>query len=98
MLNKFINKIGVDKILHFCVGAVISFCFSNVVMLQEGTIGINNIWISVIGIIVTMILECIKEFIIDDNPDKKDILATFLGSLIPFVVNAIGILFYIASN
>ena len=67
-------------------------------MLQEGTIGIYNIWISVIGIIVTMILECIKEFIIDDNPDKKDILATFLGSLIPFVVNAIGILFYIASN
>lgn len=98
MLDKFINKIGVDKILHFCVGAVISFCFSNVVMLQEGTIGINNIWVAVIGIIVTMILECIKEFIIDDNPDKKDIFATFLGSLIPFVVNAIGILFYIGSN
>ena len=98
MLDKFINKVGVDKILHFCVGAVISFCFSNIVMLQEGTIGINNIWIAVIGIIVTMILECIKEFIIDDNPDKKDIFATFLGSLIPFVVNAIGILFYIGSN
>lgn len=98
MLDKIINKVGVDKILHFCVGAVISFCFSNVVMLQEGTIGINNIWIAVIGVIVTMILECIKEFIIDSNPDKKDILATFLGSLIPFITNAIGILFYIASN
>lgn len=98
MLDKFINKVGVDKILHFCVGAVISFCFSNVVMLQEGTIGIDSIWAAIIGIIVIMIFECIKEFIIDNNPDKKDILATFLGSLIPFIVNAIGILFYIASN
>lgn len=98
MLNKFINKVGVDKILHFCVGAVISFCFSNIAMLQEGTIGIDNIWIAIIGIIVTMILECIKEFIIDGNPDKKDILATFLGSVLVFVVNVIGILFYIWSN
>ena len=98
MLDKFINKVGVDKILHFCIGAVISFCFSNVVMLQEEIIGIDNIWVAIIGIIVTMIFECIKEFIIDSSPDKKDILATFLGSLIPFVVNAIGILFYIVSN
>lgn len=98
MLDKFINKVGVDKILHFCIGAVISFCFSNVVMLQEGIIGIDNIWVAIIGIIVTMIFEYIKEFIIDSSPDKKDILATFLGSLIPFVVNAIGILFYIVSN
>ena len=98
MLNKFINKVGVDKILHFCVGAIISFCFTNVIILQEGTIGIDNLWCAIIGIIVTMILECIKEFIIDDSPDKKDILATFLGSVLVFVINAIGILFYIFSN
>lgn len=98
MLDKFINKVGVDKILHFCVGAIISFCFSNVVMLQEGTIGIDNLWFAIIGIIVTMILECVKEFIIDVKPDKKDILATFLGAILVFVVNAIGISFYIWSN
>lgn len=98
MFDKLINKIGVDKVLHFCVGAVISFCFTNVVMLQEGTIGVDNLWVAIIGIIVTMILECMKEFIIDGNPDKKDILATFLGSVLVFVVNAIGILFYILSN
>lgn len=98
MLDKLINKIGVDKILHFCIGAIISFCFTNVVMLQEGTIGIDNLWVAVIGIIVAMIFECMKEFIIDNNPNKKDILATFLGSVLVFVVNAIGILFYILSN
>lgn len=98
MLNKFINKIGVDKILHFCVGAIISFCFSNVIMLQEGTIGVDNLWTAIIGIIVAMFFEYIKEFIIDGNPDKKDFLATFLGSVLVFIVNAIGILFYIWSN
>ena len=98
MFDKLINKIGVDKVLHFCVGAIISFCFTNVIILQEGTIDVNNLWAAIIGIIVTMILECMKEFIIDDTPDKKDIFATFLGSALVFVVNAIGILFYIWSN
>lgn len=98
MLDKFINKVGVDKILHFCVGAIIAFCFSNVTMLQEGTIGVNNLWFAIIGVVVAMILECIKEFIIDGNPDKKDFLATFLGSVLVFIVNAIGVLFYIWSN
>lgn len=98
MLEKLINKIGTDKLLHFSFGAVISFIITNVIMLQEGTIGIDNIWIAVIGIIVAMVLGCIKEFIIDSESDKKDILATFIGSTIPFMTNAVGILFYTLSN
>lgn len=98
MLEKFVNKFGYDKLLHFAFGAIISFVFTNVMILQEGVAGISNIWAAIAGIVVTMILECIKEFIIDGNPDKKDILATFIGSVVPFVVNAIGVLFYIASH
>lgn len=98
MLENLVNKFGYDKLLHFAFGAIISFVFTNIMILQEGIIGVSNIWDSIAGIIIAMILECMKEFIIDDKPDKKDILATFIGSVVPFVVNAIGILFYIASH
>lgn len=97
-LDNFINKIGIDKVLHFCVGAIIAFCVSNVFMSREGIVGVNNIWFAIIGIVAAMIFEFIKEFILDNTPDKKDILATFLGSAFVFVVNVIGILFYIWSN
>lgn len=97
-LDNFINKIGIDKVLHFCVGAIIAFCISNVFMLREGIVGVDNIWFAIIGIIAAMIFEFIKEFILDSTPDKKDILATFLGSVFVFIVNIIGVLFYIWSN
>lgn len=97
-LDNFINKIGIDKVLHFCVGTIIAFCVSNVFMLREGIVGVNNIWFAIIGIIAAMIFEFIKEFILDSVPDKKDILATFLGSAFVFIVNVIGVLFYIWSN
>ena len=77
MLEKLVNKFGYDKLLHFAFGAVISFVFTNVIMLQDGITGVSNIWVAIAGIVITMILECIKEFIIDATPDKKDILATF---------------------
>ena len=54
--DNFINKIGIDKVLHFCIGAIIAFCVSNVFMLQEGIIGVYNIWFSIIGIIAVVIL------------------------------------------
>lgn len=76
-LDNFINKIGIDKVLHFCIGAIIAFCVSNIFMLREGIVGVNNIWFAIIGIIAAMIFEFIKEFILDSTPDKKDILATF---------------------
>lgn len=98
MFEKLIAKFGVDKLLHFFAGAVVTFVISNVLILQEGTAGVDNLWFPIAGIIATMVLETMKEFIIDTTPDKKDMLATFLGSLVPFVVNAIGILFYVLSN
>lgn len=99
MLNKFINKIGIDKILHFCIGAIISFCISNVIMLQEGitNININILSFVIFGVIFASFFGVIKE-IIDGKIDKYDIIATISGSLLPFIVNGIGIVFYIMSN
>ena len=98
MLTDFINKVGVDKILHFTFGAIISFVITNIIIIQEGIINVNVIWASIIGVIVALIIELFKEFIVDNNVDKKDILATVLGSILPIVVNSIGYLFNIWSN
>lgn len=91
------KSIGIDKVLHFLVGALISFCVANVAALQEG-MEIGNVWLgSVMGIAAAMMLEFIKEFVIDNVADWKDILATFLGSLLVLVANGIGTLFYYLS-
>lgn len=98
MLTDFINKVGVNKILHFTFGAIISFVITNIVIIQEGIIDVSVIWASIIGVIVALIVELFKEFIVDNNVDKKDILATVLGSILPIIVNTIGYLFNIWSN
>lgn len=98
MFDTLINKIGVDKLLHFAFGAVIAFTFTIVTSLQEGVVG-NGLWaFPIIGIIVAMILECMKEFVMDEKPDKYDILATFAGAVFTYIPFAVGILFYIWSN
>lgn len=97
-MDEILNKIGTDKVLHFLVGAVIAFSVSNMMMLQEGTVGTDNLWVAIGGIVVAMIFEFFKEFIIDSKPDWKDILATFLGGAFVFVVNAFGILLNVLSE
>lgn len=97
MFDKLINKIGTDKLLHFAFGAVISFAVTNIVMLQEGAIGTGNLWFAVIGVLVSLFFGCLKEFIFDSEADMKDLAATVIGGAVPFVVNAVGVLFYILS-
>lgn len=89
-MNDLINKIGVDKLLHFSFGGLITACIANFIFLQ---CELSVLLCTLIGIVVTMILEFIKEYKLDSSPDWKDILATFLGCLLVLVVNALGILF-----
>lgn len=98
MIQKLINKIGTDKLLHFFVGSTIAFIFSNIGMIQEGSIGKECVMSSFIGIIVATFAALMKDLIIDKTTEWKDILATFLGSLTVLVSNTIGMLFYIWSN
>lgn len=84
-----INKIGVDKILHFLVGALITFIIGNIFGIQDTVIPIMLMSMTGIGVLVTLILEFIKEYVIDGTPDWNDILATFLGCLVPILTNAI---------
>ncbi len=98
MFDKFIQKIGMDKVANFGIGAAIAFIISNITMLQDGFIGWHNILYPIIGVVVVAVLEFFKEYIIDYKLDKKDFIATILGSLLPFISNLIGILFYIGSH
>ena len=84
-----INKIGVDKILHFLVGALITFIIGNIFGIQDTVTPIMLMTMTGIGVLVTLILEFIKEYIIDSPPDWSDILATFLGCLVPILTNVL---------
>lgn len=93
IINKLAEKIGVDKVLHFLGGAVITATMSNILSIQEEECGVLVLSAALIGMIVTGILELFKEYFLDDCPDGKDILATMLGALYILMVNGIGLLF-----
>ena len=98
MFDKFVNKYGYDKLLHFAFGAVICFIITNIINIQDSVVSFNTIWATLVAIVITMGLEYIKEYTIDKEPNKKDIIATFIGACVPFITNLIGILFYVTSN
>lgn len=82
-----INKIGVDKVLHFLVGALITFIIGNILGIQDNISSKMFLLMTGVGALVAMILEYIKEYVIDDTPDWKDIFATFIGCLLPVLTN-----------
>lgn len=89
--------IGIDKVLHFLLGAVITFCVGNVAALQEGAAGKEVLACTAIGIAATMALELVKEHVMDSKADWEDVLATFLGALLALAANGIGVAFYYLS-
>lgn len=94
-MDELINKIGVDKILHFLVGAFVSFTISLALILQEGLVGdYTNVFISVIGFVVALFIGFIKEVVIDDKPNLADFIATVIGGVIPTIVIAYGTLMH----
>lgn len=74
IVNRIIDKIGVDKMLHFAFGGWITakFCESGILLL------------AVIGILFCGIISIIKERL-DEKSDWKDIAAAMLGGLLELV-------------
>lgn len=70
LLDKFISKIGYDKVLHLFVGALISGAF--------GYFGVNA---AIAGWPVTLMIGAAKEMF-DDKADKKDLIYTMIGATI----------------
>ena len=99
-MNKLINKIGVDKIMHFGLGGIICAVISFILILQDmyfcsyGTIMLYPI----IGYVVTFFFALIKEYIIDETKNWKDIFATMLGCIIIHIAICLGVLFNYLSS
>lgn len=98
-LTEFIAKVGMDKIAHFGVGGLLTAMITFVVILQDfGSLSMGMIIASpIIGTIVTMFLEFIKEKFFDDEFNKKDVVATLIGCAMVFLSVIIGAIFNVLS-
>lgn len=97
-MKDLINKIGIDKVTHFSMGGLICALFTFIFLLQD--FDTLEAWqvllLPLIGTVVTFVLSIIKEFIIDEVVDWKDIIAGMLGCVPVYIAIGIGILFNLA--
>lgn len=80
----WLNKIGADKYKHFAVGAVIS---ASVIMALALFV---PKWAAFAASVVAVAVAAIGKEHIDDEADKKDIVATCLGGIVVCVTYLIG--------
>lgn len=94
IINNIIKKFGNDKVLHFLGGGYMCSLISFVTILQEQLLtGSGKIATVSLGTVFVLILSAMKELIIDNKADWKDILASVLGCVPVFIAVAIGVLF-----
>lgn len=93
----FINKIGIDKVLHFLLGAVIAFTMCNLMLIQDAMVCWETMLAAVRGTIAAAILAMMKEKITNDEPDMKNFFASVLGGVYVIIVNFIGAIFNVLS-
>ncbi len=99
-MNELIEKIGLDKLCHYGLGGEITAFVAVVAMLQD--LPLDSIWDAlyypIMGIVVTIIAEILKEYLIDKKVDKMDILWTMLGVFTVFMAFLVGILFNVLAR
>ena len=77
-LNVWIEKFGVDKLLHFFVAAwLVALC------LLFGFVD------GIVGAFIVVFLSCVKETVLDESADIRDVFWTFGGSLSSLIVGAL---------
>ena len=92
-------KISYDKIAHFGIGGLLTAVITIIAMLQEGNMNPSALLVvPFIGHVCTFILSVIKEYIVDDYTNWKDILAAMIGSLSIHISVVIGIIFNLLSK
>lgn len=100
-MNKFIKRIGMDKIAHFGIGGLITALFTMVFIIQDMPVFIMQPWrlllMPFIGTVVTVFFSVIKELFFDVQRDWKDLYAALLGSVTVFVAAVFGYLFYLGT-
>lgn len=87
--NELITKIGVDKILHFSVGATIALSVT-LILCFVGSIS-NVIPYSIIGTNVAVLCGIVKE-LCDSEFNKEDFLATMFGGILAVIISLFSLL------
>lgn len=83
----------IDKVAHFGLGGMISACMALVSILQEPLSVSGILLCPFIGHVCVFILSVLKEYIVDNEINWKDILAAMFGSAVVHVVVGVGVLF-----
>ena len=86
LLDNFLAKVGVDKILHHVVGALICALFTFVFILQDAAFDWTAVAVPVIGSAVVLFLSILKEY-------AFDVVWAMAGCLWVFAAVAVGVLF-----
>lgn len=82
LADNIINRIGSDKLLHFAIGGWFTCLCS-----------LFGIIPMIIGVILITVLSFIKEKLLDNDFDMKDIYATLIGSAISIAIYLLSFLF-----
>lgn len=98
ILDSFLEKVGTDKVLHFLGGGFICSFITFVVILQEPLVSWEKVSAVTIGAVFVLIISILKELLLDDKPDWKDIWAAMLGSLLVYLAVALGVWFEFLMN
>lgn len=95
-IRDFFNRLmkRSDLLVHFNVGAIISFAATNIFAMVAGGAMLMFVIMSAVGAVVAFISGVVKENI-DEVVDWDDIIATTLGGFIPAIVNTIGYICYV---
>lgn len=101
-MQKFIEKVGMDKVAHFGVGGLIAFAFTLVFILQDMASLIFTPWRAMlypfIGTAITAVASIFKEMFLDERRDWNDLWASLAGCVVAFVTVLFGTLFFIGTN
>lgn len=80
---KFVENVGIDKILHFLVGMVVMSLFSG-----------YSFECNLLGVFMALIAGVVKEQFIDNEIDGEDIIATAMGGVVAAMLFSVRLAFF----
>lgn len=80
-MNKILERVGVDKVLHFLAGFGIACCLTLLMVDRWGGTALQG---SVVGLFAATLVGVVKE-LLDDEIDWRDLAATVAGAAVVLI-------------